>query len=155
MLPFLSSRLPFPVHLWLAAKLMPQVIKHKELADILARSTPRASDRNYSGLQAPEIIKAVQAVVAKPWRMRGRRCLREGLLAFHFLKLAGFKPVLRFGVIKQSFVSGHPKAHCWVLVDDQILLNPPIEPMVHLFDYDGLSKAATATTSLWSSTKYD
>ena len=32
--------------------------------------------------------------------MRGRRCLREGLLAFHYLALSGRRPVLLFGVAK-------------------------------------------------------
>jgi hypothetical protein len=69
--------------------------------------------------------------------MRARRCLREGLLGFRFLRLAGFYPVLHFGVEPESVAAEHLRAHCWITLADSCVLNPPSETMVRLFSWDG------------------
>ena len=129
--------LPFRSDLWVAARLMPMFTKRNDLEPLLLMATPAPGLRAYDDLAAPEIIDAVKASVARPWRMRGRRCLREGLLAFHYLALAGHAPLLHFGVVPQSLGSKKPAAHCWVSIDGKIMLNPPGRPMHELFVYNG------------------
>ncbi len=149
MLPFPSSRLPFGLNLWIAARLLPQVMKFRQLDDILRRATPEKAMRAYDDLKADEIIGAVKKSVARPWRMRGRRCLREGLLAFHYLKLAGYAPVLHFGLVPKTITTTRPKAHCWISLNGTIVLNPPVVPMLDLFAYDGAdSMPANGTAQL-------
>lgn len=56
--------------------------------------------------------------------MRGRRCLRTGLLLFHFLRLAGAPAVLTFGVYSEQ-KAGREQAHCWVSVAGRCVSDPP------------------------------
>jgi len=137
MIPFPSSRLPFSVNLWIAARLL-TVFSRRPLEDILRRASPANGESAYAEMTAKEIVTAAKCCVARPWRMRGRRCLRGGLLAFHFLSLAGHRPALHFGVVPQSVGTARPRAHCWVSVEGRALLNPPEEPMTELFSYDGV-----------------
>ncbi len=149
MLPFSSSRLPFGLNLWIAARLLPQVMKYRQLDDILRRATPEKSDRAYDNLEAAAIVEAVKKSVSRPWRMRGRRCLREGLLAFHYLKLAGYAPVLHFGLVPKTITTNRPQAHCWISLNGATILNPPAVPMLDLFAYDGVdSMPANGTAQL-------
>jgi hypothetical protein len=62
--------------------------------------------------------------------------LREGVLADRFLRLAGFEPELHFGVERQSIEQHTLKAHCWVVLDDKIILNPPATPMIEVLVRD-------------------
>jgi hypothetical protein len=65
--------------------------------------------------------------------MRDRRCLREGLLAFRFLSMAGYGPVLRFGVQRGSAARGQRlSAHCWIEVENETMLNPPLPDTVEI-----------------------
>lgn len=137
MVPFpLYHQLPFRANLWVSARLLPMVARN-DLEPLLLMATPAPGDRAYRELDASTIVESVKAVVARPWRMRGRRCLREGLLAFHFLSLAGHAPLLHFGVIPKSLKGDRPSAHCWVSVRGEIILNPPAQQMHELFVYDG------------------
>ena len=142
MTPFLPPSVPFAINLWVAARLLPFVIKNRPLDEILARATPDAGAHGYDELSAPRIVEEVKRVVAQPMRMRGRRCLREGLLAFHYLSLAGHRPILHFGLLPQTIMTAHPRAHCWITIDGAIMLNPPEVPMIDLFAYDGSSAVA-------------
>jgi hypothetical protein len=142
MIPFLRPSVPFPVNLWVAARLLPFLVKNRPLDEILARATPDAVSHGYRDLPASKIIEEVQRVVSRPMRMRGRRCLREGLLAFHYLSLAGHRPTLHFGLVPQTITTAHPRAHCWITIDGAIVLNPPEGPMIELFAYDGSSAIA-------------
>ncbi len=155
MLPFPSSRLPFGLNLWIAARLLPQVMKHRQLDDILRRATPPKTERAYSSMEAASIIGAVKQSVARPWRMRGRRCLREGLLAFHYLSLAGYAPVLHFGIVPRTAVTSRPRAHCWISLDGTTVLNPPAEPMLDLFAYDGVESMPAAGTAQLAGASHD
>ena len=139
MMPFPSTSLPFEWNLWIAARLMTLFAKSRPLDEILRRATPDAAKRAYSSLSPDEILGAVKTAVARPWRMRGRPCLREGLLAFHYLCLAGHRPVLHFGIVPKSAATSRPRAHCWLSLEGEIVLNPPQEAMLDLFSYDGRS----------------
>ena len=56
MLPFPSSRLPFGLNLWIAARLLPQVMKFRQLDDILRRATPEKAMRAYDDLKAERFM---------------------------------------------------------------------------------------------------
>jgi hypothetical protein len=149
-LPFPPVWVPFRLNLWLAARLMPAFVKRRDLSRILAGATPKAGQQGSLALAPAAIIESVKEVTARPWRMKGRRCLREGLLAFYYLKLAGKQPLLRFGLLKGTLTAARPRAHCWIILDGQTILNPPEGPMVHLFDYDGAKSIPASGANSWS-----
>jgi hypothetical protein len=140
--------LPFRTDLWVAARMLPMFTKRNDLEPLLLLATPAPGSRAYDGLPAEAIIDAVKASVARPWRMRGRRCLREGLLAFHYLALAGHAPLLHFGIVPQSLGGNKPSAHCWVSVDGAIVLNRPEKPMHELFVFDGATSVPIGRPTL-------
>lgn len=155
MMPFPSARLPFRWNLWIAARLMPVFTKKRPLTEILQRATPDPRTRAYGDMPPGEVIAAVKAVVARPWRMRGRRCLREGLLAFHYLALGGHRPVLHFAIVPKTALTTRPRAHCWVSLNGETVLNPPQEPMLDLFTYDGRTAAPAQQTVQLASLVHD
>jgi len=141
-LPSFLRRLQFRAHVWLAARLLPVRAKRGRLDDLLRYAGANEAIGTYRGLSVDEIIDAVRETTSRPWRMRGRRCLREGLLAHRFLALAGFRPVLHFGISPATVATDHPRAHCWLELDGETILNPATEPMLDLFAYDGRDPAA-------------
>jgi hypothetical protein len=136
MMPFLHRRIPFRASLWLAARLLP-FFTRGQLDRMLKRATPPIFARAYQELSWRQILDAVQRTVRNPRRMRGRRCLREGLLAFYYLTLAGYGPLLHFGLVPGSLSGSRPRAHCWITLGGTCVLNPPEAGMVELFVYDG------------------
>jgi Transglutaminase-like superfamily len=149
-LPFPPVWVPFRLNLWIAARLMPVFAKRRELGAILGDATPEQQHEGSLQLGPAAIVEQVKSVVSKPWRMKGRRCLREGLLAFYYLKLAGKQPLLRFGLLKGTLATSRPRAHCWIVLDGEIILNPPEGLMVHLFDYDGKKSIPASGANNWS-----
>lgn len=135
--PFPPSSWPFRLSLWVAARLLPMAVRGRSLEDLLTLATPNASDTNYHQMHPTRIVEAVRSTVRRPWFMRDRRCLREGVLSFRYLYLAGYRPVLHFGIVPKDMSAARPKAHCWVSVDGQIVLNAPDDQMVTILTYDG------------------
>jgi transglutaminase superfamily protein len=124
--------LRFRSSLWLWSKLVPLMAHDRELAALLALTCPPAATP-YRGLAADHIVKSVKSSCRRPWLMRKRRCLREGLLAFRFLSMAGHTPVLRFGVERGSVARGQRlSAHCWIEVENEKILNPPLPGIVEI-----------------------
>ncbi len=124
--------LRFRWSLWLWSKLVPMMARDRELATLLALACPPAATP-YRGLAADHIVKRVKRSCRRPWLMRDRRCLREGLLAFRFLSMAGYSPVLRFGVERGSVARGQRlSAHCWIEVENETMLNPPLPDIVEI-----------------------
>jgi len=74
-------------------------------------------DVDYAGLPVEYISRRVRKAVRHPWLMRDRRCLREGLLGFEFLRRSGYSPELHFAVDPASVTSDRISAHCWVCLD--------------------------------------
>jgi hypothetical protein len=136
MMPAASARTLFPVHFWLVARVLPWIAKRSSLAALLAIMTPSENRRPYVGVPASVIIESVVTDGRRAWRMRGRRCLREGLLAFLFLRLAGYAPVIHFG-IEPSSLGVRPRGHCWVTFSEACVLNPPSPGILPLFSWDG------------------
>jgi hypothetical protein len=127
----------FRMHLWSAARWLPVGAKRRTIEELLTNATPPKSEQPYRGLEADSILDSVRAVTSRPWRMRGRRCLREGLLGFRFLRLAGYSPQLHFGVEPGSVHLDHLRAHCWIVLDGQCVMNPPSATMLPIFFWDG------------------
>jgi hypothetical protein len=115
---------------------LPRLVHRLPLTHLLADMTP---SRQAPRWQRPpqEIVEAVKAALARPLRMRGRRCLREGLAAFHFLRKGGHPAVLHFGVDRRSTRSKKLRGHCWISLEGQVVLNGPTPEFVELFVYRG------------------
>lgn len=118
------------LHLGALAPLIPDLSKLLSLATLLRLFTPRRPSRLYAGIRADEIVAAVERRLRNPWRMRGRRCLRKGLLTFYFLRLAGIPAVLNFGVYRVG--GSRERAHCWVTIGGKVVSDPPEHPFVLL-----------------------
>ena len=91
----------FRVHLWLSARLMPVLVGRRDFERVL-KLAPLQLSAPYRDLPWTYIVHRVKRTVRRPWLMRDRRCLREGLLGFRFLRMAGLDPELRFGVDARS-----------------------------------------------------
>ena len=106
----------FRIDLWLAARSLPWRVAGKSFEDILALASPEGRV-DYAGLPAEYISRRVRKSVRHPWLMRDRRCLREGLLGFEFLRRSGYSPELHFAVDPASVSKERIAAHCWVCLD--------------------------------------
>lgn len=143
MSPFLPLPLPFGLHLWIAARLMPLLVGSQRRFDaILEMAEVRGGPGVARGLGADAIVAAVKRAARRPWLMRDRRCLREGLLAYHYLSGAGYRPKLHFGVVPGTLDARRPGAHCWVAVEGRILLNPPDPNMIEIFAHGSTAASA-------------
>lgn len=120
----LLKRVRFRTELWVRARLLPLQIRRRSLSAILQSAEP-AETVTYRGLEAGYIVRRVRKSLRRPIQMRDRRCLREGLLAYRFLRQAGFLAELVFAVDNSSMLGSDPKAHCWVRLDGAAILNPP------------------------------
>lgn len=112
----LFTALRFRVDLWLAARSLPWRVAGKSFEDILAVASPEGGSE-YVGLPVEYISRRVRKTVRRPWLMRDRRCLREGLLGFEFLRRSGYSPELHFAVDPGSLSADRISAHCWVCLD--------------------------------------
>lgn len=114
------------------ARLLPlRLPRDLPFEQMLELATP-PDDTPYRGLSAEVIAATVNRAVRHPLLMRDRRCLREGVLCFRFLRAAGFEPRLHFGVEPGSVSAGHLSAHCWVTLDGKTLAGATTTPMVAL-----------------------
>jgi hypothetical protein len=136
----LLTRIRFRVALWSDARLLPFRIGHRPLADVLALAPPGARN-TYRDLPLAYILKYVRRSLRKPWLMRERPCLREGLLAFRFMTAAGYEPELHFGLDRTSLGGSDFKAHCWVVHRGETVLNPPDANMVRILIHGGTTAA--------------
>lgn len=134
----------FRGHLWATARLMPLLVARRSFEAVL-RWAPLSSSTPYRGLPAGYIVTSVNRTVRHPWLMRDRRCLREGLLAHRFLRLAGFDPDLRFGVDPKSIQASRLSAHCWVCLDGRTVVSNSLPGMVEIYRHHaGAGKAHAA-----------
>ncbi|UCI07705.1 lasso peptide biosynthesis B2 protein [Mesorhizobium sp. B1-1-8] len=134
----------FRAHLWFSARLMPVLIGRRDFESVL-KWAPLSSPTPYRGLPATYVVTRVHRTVRHPWLMRDRRCLREGLLGFRFLGLAGFDPELRFGVDAKSMHEPRLSAHCWVCLDGKPVVSDSLPGMVEIYRHHaGAAKAHAA-----------
>lgn len=113
---------------------LPRLLRTEPLLAVLAALTPQQAR---AGDAPAEIVAATQRILRRPLRMRGRRCLREGLLAYHALRAAGHPAALHFGVLRGSQQLERLRAHCWVSLGTQVLLNAPDGDYAELLVYEG------------------
>lgn len=130
------KKLRFRAALWVWARMVPVWAWNRSLPSLLAVTDPRRK-APYQGLPAHYIARRVKKSTRRPWVMRDRPCLREGILTLRFLRLAGFEPTLHFGVDRESVTQDMLSAHCWVVLDQNIILNPPTPSMVEVLVYAG------------------
>lgn len=132
------ARLLFRSELWLRARLMPLQVHGRSLKQALELAEPSAGRCRFAGLSAAYVVRAVRRTARRPWAMRDRRCLREGLLAYLFLAEAGLGPRLHFGVRPDALTTEHIAAHCWVTLDGSTVIGESetsyVEILVHPAD---------------------
>ncbi|RRI01168.1 lasso peptide biosynthesis B2 protein [Mesorhizobium tamadayense] len=139
--PFLRAL--FRTHLWLSARLMPALIGRRDFETVL-KWAPLDAPTPYRGLPSAYIVTRVNRTVRHPWLMRDRRCLREGLLGFRFLRMAGFDPELRFGVDSKSMHAPRLSAHCWVCLDGKPVVSDSLPGMVEIYRHHADAAKARA-----------
>jgi hypothetical protein len=131
-----ASKLPLKLRfaLWARSVVLPDLSRWVSLDRLLRSYEPRRVSADWARYSAAEILAVVDRHLSGCRRMRGRRCLRRGLLAYYFLRLAGHPAVLHFGVFPRP--QGRALAHCWTsvgaLVDD-----PPSEECVEMSQWRG------------------
>jgi hypothetical protein len=125
----------FRIALWLWARIVPVLAWRSDLITLLQRVSP-SSRTPYSGLPAEVIAYRAKRAVRRPRLMADRPCLREGILAERFLRLAGFQPELRFGIVRGSLVQDKLAAHCWIVLHGNIILNRPTTDMIEVLVRD-------------------
>jgi hypothetical protein len=129
----LLTRAKFRAELWFWARTLPlRCRKSIGFADVL-RVADAGASRRYAGLDAAYVARRAKKAARRPWVMRDRRCLREGILAYRFLTLAGIPATIHFGVDRTSIDKAKLEAHCWVSAPDMPVLNPPEPTMVTIF----------------------
>lgn len=132
----------FRVDLWLAARSLPWRVAGKSFEEILAMASPEGRV-DYAGLPIEYISRRVRKSVRHPWLMRDRRCLREGLLGFEFLRRSGYSPELHFAVDPGSVSSERISAHCWVCLDGKPVVGDRQGDQVTIFVHRSRSAAPT------------
>ena len=125
------ERLRFKTALWLWARLVPVLAWRRDLPSLIDATAP-PQRISFTQLSAGYIARRVRRATRRPIVMRDRPCLREGLLAYRFLRLAGYQPELHFGVEPSSVAENRLRAHCWVVLDGDIVLNAPEKDMVEI-----------------------
>ncbi|PBB92004.1 hypothetical protein CK215_13775 [Mesorhizobium sp. WSM3864] len=139
--PFLRAL--FRTHLWLSARLIPVLVARRDFESVL-KLAPLQLPTPYRGLPWSYVVSRVNRTVRHPWVMRDRRCLREGLLGFRFLRMAGFDPDLHFGVDAKSMHEPRLSAHCWVCLDGKPVVSDSLPDMVEIYRHPGGSVKARA-----------
>jgi hypothetical protein len=123
-------------HVWLVASAIPWMVKVMPLRAMLRLLTPPRTFRPYRAISSDTIVRTVKRRLEKPWHMKHRPCLREGLTLMHFLLLAGAPAEIHFGVFAPN-AAGKLKAHCWVTLDGAAVSSPPQSPAAEVLVYRG------------------
>jgi hypothetical protein len=133
----------FRLSLWVWARALPLLVCNRSLR-ALVRLAEVGADTPYRGLAPGYIAHRVKRVTRRPRFMRDRPCLRQGLLAMRFLRLAGYRPIMHFAVDRVSVARDVLAAHCWVTLDGEVLLNPATPGMVEILSYSDDRRLAPA-----------
>jgi hypothetical protein len=125
------------VHVWTLATFLPLLVRIVPLQLLVRLLTPSRRLRIYAGVPTDQIVALVRHRLRKPWNMRRRRCLREGLVIYHILRLAGQPAIVHFGVYPPSTDPKRLHGHCWVTVDGTCVSTPPGQPSADLMTCGG------------------
>ncbi len=143
------TRMRFRIALWCQARSMPfRVTSHRPFAWVLSFAD-RAPSATYAGLSAEYILRHVARVTRRPYFMRERRCLRQGLLAFRFMTAAGHDVELHFGIDRTR--RQDIRAHCWIVHNGHVVLNPPDADTQPIFVHKGATSTANDAVNLTAS----
>jgi hypothetical protein len=130
--PMLPLRLRLAV--WVRSVILPDLSRVAPLERLLRWYTPRSAAPAWRHFGPDEILAHIDHHLAGCRRMRGRRCLRRGLLVFYFLRLAGYPAVLHMGVFARP--QGRTLAHCWTSIGSRVD-DPPQAPCTPLLEWAG------------------
>lgn len=117
------------MEIWVTARLLPFAMAFRDFSQILRLGDVKSSSF-YKGTAPETIAHATRRATRKPWLMRNRRCLRQGLIGYRFLRKAGHEPELHFGIDVGSVERDKINAHCWVVLDGKPVVNDILEGMV-------------------------
>ena len=134
-------RLVLRAHVWWVACLIPPLDRLLPLNGMLWLLTPSRWWHPYRGVPPEAIGDLVQRRLAHPRQMKRRACLRQGLMLFHFLCLAGHEPVLHFAVFPAEPAPRPMHAHCWVTLDGRDYSAPAQRPCAEMMRYTRASGA--------------
>ncbi len=115
--------------IWAAARLLPFAVAFRDFSQILRLGDVKCSGL-YEGTAPETIAQATWRATRKSWLMRNRRCLRQGLIGYRFLRKAGHEPELHFGIDAGSVERDRIDAHCWVVLDGKPVVNDILDGMV-------------------------
>lgn len=101
-------------HIWLVATMFPLLERMLSLRKLLWLAERPADWTPYRGVPAENLIALIDYRLRNPRLMRRRRCLRQGMVLFHFLRLAGVPAIMHFGVLGPATSGQRLHAHCWV-----------------------------------------
>ncbi len=129
-----AFRIALVIHVWIVAAIVPFLVRAFTLKKIIEIFSPSPSFQPYRGIAAEDLAGVVKNRLKRPIYMVRRACLREGLLIFHFLKLAGLEATLHISVYpREEF--GRFRAHCWVTSSGRALSTPADLKMTEIFSY--------------------
>lgn len=129
-----ALRIALAIHVWIIAAMIPLLVRIFSLKIILEVFTPSPVFQPYRDMAAEDLAGVVKNRLKRPICMVRRACLREGLLMFHFLRLAGLEATLHISVYPRE-VFGRFHAHCWVTSSGKTVSNPPGLKMAEVFSY--------------------
>ncbi len=134
----LFARVRLRLEMWLWAKALPLRVWRKDLQQLMDMTEAQSAPR-FAGVEASKIARYTRKVTRRPFFMRDRRCLRQGMLGFHFLRLSGYRPELHFGIERKSINSPRISAHCWVVLDGTPVINDilPDMDLIHIHSPEG------------------
>lgn len=137
--PELLLRTCFRTELLLRRLLVPLRVRRLSLAGLLKDIEPK--NTFYSGLESSYVLQRVRKALRRPLLMKDQPCLREGLLAYHFLRRAQHDPVLVFAVDASCINSTRAIGHCWIQLDGKAVFNQPDRDMVVVLRHSRLRAA--------------
>jgi hypothetical protein len=120
--------------LWSRSVVLADLSRRMPLQKLLKWYTPSSPSPEWSKLPKELILSCIDDHLQKCRRMKGRRCLRRGLLVFYFLRLAGYDARLHFGYFVQQ--AGNTQTHCWNTVEN-LVDDPPKQRCVELMIWTG------------------
>lgn len=123
------------LHILLVTLLVPVFVRLVPLKKLLALATPGGRLSLYEKVDPEEISRMVRRRLRRPRSMRSRRCLREGLTLFYFLRLSGADAVIHIALHKPTPGRERLRAHCWVVLDGRAMSKPIRGPAVTLMTH--------------------
>ena len=123
------------MHIWLVAAAIPLLTKLLPLKRLLRTLTPKGECQLYRSVLPERIAEMVQNRLRRPRQMRRRKCLREGLTLFYFLRLAGAPAKIHVALHNPKDNTKRIRAHCWVVLDGLAMTEPIKGPNTTILTY--------------------